>query len=488
MGIGDPPHKLCRVGAIGLVNAPSAGKGLGMGSVDLIGSGPSMRLEHGSRVAVLGGGPAGSFFAYFLIETAERLGLALDVDVYESRDFSRPGPQGCNMCGGILSESLVQALATEGINLPPCVVQRGIDSYVLHTDGGDVRIDTPLQEQRIGAVHRGPGPRDLTEAVWESFDGHLLARAVSRGARVVQGKVTAVEWVDGRPRLRTDAAASDPYELLAVATGVNSSSLKMFAGDASGYQPPETAKTFICEYRLGHETIDRCLGNSMHVFLLDIPNLEFAAVIPKGDYATVCLLGDEISNELVDAFLDSAEVRACFPEDWDPAAKSCKCQPRINVCGARVPYADRLVFLGDSGVTRLYKDGIGAAYRTSKAAATAAVLWGVSAGDFAEHYGPACQAIAADNAIGKRLFRVAREVQKRPLARRTIVRMAEREQRLPGDSRRMSQILWNMFTGSATYLEIVRHAAHPTFVARLMMTVAGAWPRRRRPASRRGTS
>jgi flavin-dependent dehydrogenase len=456
-----------------------------MQRADLRDSGSRLTLENGSRVAILGGGPAGSFFAYFLLETAERVGLTLDVDVYEPRDFSRPGPQGCNMCGGILSESLIQALATEGINLPPCVVQRGIDSYVLHTDSGDVRIETPLQEQRIGAVHRGPGPRDLKEAVWESFDGHLLNRAVARGARVVPGKVTAVEWVDGCPRLSTQETASDPYDLLAVAAGVNSSSLKMFADDTSGYQPPETAKTFICEYRLGRETIDRSLGHSMHVFLLDIPNLEFAAIIPKGDYATVCLLGHEISSELVDAFLASAEVRACFPEGWDPAAKSCKCQPRINVCGARAPFADRLVFLGDSGVTRLYKDGIGAAYRTSKAAATTAVLWGISAADFAEHYGKACQAIAADNAIGKRLFRVAREVQKRPLARRTIVRMAEREQRLPGDSRRMSQILWNMFTGSATYLEIVRRAASPTFVARLVMTVARAWSPRRGLASTR---
>jgi len=34
----------------------------------------------------------------------------------------------------------------------------------------------------------------------------------------------------------------------------------------------------------------------MHVFLLDIPRLEFAAIIPKGDYATVCLLGEDIET------------------------------------------------------------------------------------------------------------------------------------------------------------------------------------------------
>lgn len=77
------------------------------------------RLVDGSRVAVIGAGPAGSFFSCFLLSMAERAGLTLDVDLYEPRDFRRPGPQGCNMCGGIVSESLVQNLAMEGISLPP---------------------------------------------------------------------------------------------------------------------------------------------------------------------------------------------------------------------------------------------------------------------------------------------------------------------------------------------------------------------------------
>src|SRR5574341_1867491 len=115
------------------------------------GSPSNFRLDDGSRVAVIGGGPAGSFFSYFVTDMAQRVGRDVRVDIYEPRDFSVPGPTGCNMCGGILSESLVQTLGTEGITLPPTVVQRGIDSYVLHTDVGSVRIETPLHEKRIGA-------------------------------------------------------------------------------------------------------------------------------------------------------------------------------------------------------------------------------------------------------------------------------------------------------------------------------------------------
>jgi hypothetical protein len=90
------------------------------------------RLENGSRVAVIGGGPAGSFFSYFLLDMAERIGLKIQVDIYEPRDFDIPGPTGCNMCGGVLYESLVQSLAVEGINLPETVVRRGVEHNMLH--------------------------------------------------------------------------------------------------------------------------------------------------------------------------------------------------------------------------------------------------------------------------------------------------------------------------------------------------------------------
>ena len=37
-----------------------------------------LTLEDGARVAILGGGPAGSFFAYFLLELAEQAGKQIE--------------------------------------------------------------------------------------------------------------------------------------------------------------------------------------------------------------------------------------------------------------------------------------------------------------------------------------------------------------------------------------------------------------------------
>ena len=443
-------------------------------------TGDDLHLTDGSRVAVIGGGPAGSLFAYFLLEMAGRIDVKLGVDLYEPRSFSQPGPAGCNMCGGIVSETLVQNLAIEGVNLPSTVVQRGIDSYVLHTDVGDVRIATPAQEVRIGALHRGAGPRDVKEARWESFDRHLQQRALARGAVAVSARVErAGREPDGRPRIDTKDGRSEIYDLVVVATGVNSPVLKVFEELGIGYERPKVTKTIIREYFLGRDAIARTLGASMHVFLLDVPRLEFAAAIPKGDYVTVAVLGEEIDTALVDAFLATPEVRRCMPPGWDPDLKSCQCMPNIAVHGAPKPFADRYLFIGDAGVTRLYKDGLGAAYRTAKAAARAALFDGVSEEAFRRHFAPVCRSIANDNAIGKLAFWVTRFARGfRPL-RRGMLRMAAAEQGRPG-TQRMSGVLWDMFSGSAPYADIFVRMLRPAFLGRFLWSVAvSLWPGRR---------
>lgn len=434
-------------------------------------------LQDGSRVGIVGGGPAGSLSGYFLLDIAQRVGLNLDVTIHEWRDFSRAGPGGCNMCGGIVSESLVESLAAEGINLPPTVVRRAIDSYVMHMDVGTVRFDTPLQEMRIAAAHRGAGPRGSQGSEWESFDDFLLTLAKQKGARVVQGRVDGVSWENGRPVVRTRDDAARSYDLLVAAVGVNSRALELFREVAPAYRPPLTRKTYICEFHWGREAVEECLGSSMHVFLLNIPRLEFAAIIPKGDYATLCMLGRDIDTALAEAFLDAPEVRACLPSSPGAAKSVCRCFPRISVRGATRPFADRVVFVGDCGATRLYKDGIGAAYRTAKAAAVTAVFEGVSGAAFRAHYGPVCRAIEVDNRIGELVFAITRQIQRVRLARRGLLHMVTNEQDKDGPRRRMSRILWDTFTGSASYRDVFVQGFHPGFLTRLVRDVAvGNWP------------
>jgi hypothetical protein len=149
----------------------------------------------------------------------------------------------------------------------------------------------------------------------------------------------------------------------------------------------------------------------------------------------------------------------------------CHCSPKINIAGAAQPFGDRLVFIGDCAVTRLYKDGIGGAYRAAKAAAVTAVFEGIAQEDFRRHYAPACRATALDNAIGKLIFAVAGIQQKIRHDRRGILRMLAREQDQPETRRPMSLVMWDMFTGSASYREVFVRTLHPSFWARLLWEI-----------------
>ena len=133
-----------------------------------------------------------------------------------------------------------------------------------------------------------------------------------------------------------------------------------------------------------------------------------------------------------------------------------------------------MVFVGDCAVSRLYKDGIGAAYRTAKAAARTAVFEGLSADCFEQHYWPLCRTINADNRLGKMVFRGASWVRGSRLARRAVVGMTAEERALAAPRRRMSRVLWDMFTGSASYRSIIVRGFHPAFWSRLAWHLAAA--------------
>lgn len=434
---------------------------------------PGLRLDRGSRVAVIGGGPAGSFFAFFLRTMAARAGLDIGVDIYEPRDFSRPGHGGCNRCGGIIYEALVQSLATDGIVLPPSVVQQGIGGYTFHTDEEVVRFKPPTDERRIASVRRGAGPCGASINLSASFDGYLLEKAEGAGARIVREGAAGIAMDGGRPRVTAKSGRSETYDLLVGALGVNSPDLKLFEGCGTGYVPPATSTAYITEILLGREAVAEFIGDSMHVFLLDIPRLKFAAIIPKGEYATVCLLGRDIDPALADSFFLHPEVLRCFPPGLAPAASRCRCFPSIAVGEAEGAFGDRFVTIGDCHVSRLYKDGIGNAYRTAKSAAQTAFLSGISREDFRRNFRPVCDAVARDNRFGKVVFTITSLVKRLPFLRHGVVRMTNAEQAglaAPG----MSTVLWDTFTGNASFRDILFRSLHPLFLARLLReTVRG---------------
>jgi flavin-dependent dehydrogenase len=426
-------------------------------------------LKSGSKVCVIGGGPAGSFFSYFFLELADRLGIEAELDNIEAKDFLNLGPTGCNHCGGIISESLVQLLSTEGITLPSNVVRRGIDSYVMHTDDRNVKIATPLEEKRIASVFRGSGPMGSETTEWNSFDKYLQDLCIKKGSNVIRDKVVDINYENGRPQIKTKNNFEKSYDLVVAAVGLDNKSLKILKGANVEYQSPSTTKTYISEYYLGEELVSEYFGNSMHVFLMDIPNLEFGALIPKGHYVTLVLLGKEINKQLVESFMNSQQVIDCFPKEVELISiRNCQCFPKINTQTAKYMYGDRFVAIGDSATSKLYKNGIGAAYVTAKAAATSVLFNGVSSRDFEKYYLPACKSLHIDNTIGKIVFLVTKMIKINPLLKRGVVKTVLKEQDKIGEKRHMSTVLWDTFTGSAPYKEIFLRSLKPAFLISLI--------------------
>jgi flavin-dependent dehydrogenase len=427
-----------------------------------------LTLEENSNVGVVGAGPAGSFFSYFLLDIAERIDMKINVDIYEVKDFDVTGPQGCNKCAGIISESLVQTLASEGINLPQTVVKTGIDSYVLHTDTGSVEINTPLQETRIATVYRGIGPSGITDTDWKSFDNYLLEIAKEKGANEIHERVIELNWQGVLPQIKTRSGNSQVYDLVVIAGGVNASTAKLVNGVDVDYKLPKTTKTSINEFYLGKKNVDRYFGNTVHVFLLDIPRVDFAMFIPKIEFVTFCMLGTDIDNDLIRMTLESSEVRNCLPPDWQMPDNYCHCDPRAAISDAIHLYSDRVIALGDCGVTRLYKDGIGAAYKAAKAAAVGAIFDGISIADLKLHYGTTCQAISRDNRFGKIVFAVTRIIQRKRFMRHGVIKTITNEQKKKKGTLYLSTILWDTFTGSAPYRDVFIRTLSPIGLIRLL--------------------
>ncbi|MEW6571112.1 MAG: hypothetical protein AB1390_08055 [Nitrospirota bacterium] len=417
----------------------------------------SYSVEDGSNIAVVGGGPAGSFFSIFALKMAKMVGKKINLTIYEPKNFSRDGPLGCNRCGGIISELLVQTLAVEGINLPDTVVQKGINSYRLHTDYGKVSIETPTHEKTIATIYRGGGPKGAIGKGKKSFDQFLLGLAVQEGAIHNSLRIDHIEYKNKRPSLFSRGEKIQDADLVVGAVGVKSQTSKIFEEIGFGYKRPETVTAAIAEIGMDKEAIAEYFGSSVQLFLLPIRNIKFAAMIPKGTYVTVCILGKNMNARTVSHFIENSVVRSVLRGDTEFSV-DCRCLPKMNIKAPTVPFADRIVICGDAGSTRLFKDGLGAAYLMGKAAAKTAVFEGVSGMHFRKGYLPVYRSIMVDNLYGRFLFSIIDLHKKSRLLTETMLRVVQKEQENEHYPKRLSSILWDMFTGNERYKNIFYRA------------------------------
>lgn len=427
------------------------------------------------RIAIVGGGPAGSFFALYALKYARAARREVSITIYEGKDFRHSGPPGCNMCAGIIPASDLKQFRELDLALPPELILSRVGAYSLHTSAGTISATQPDTQAEIVSVYRGSGPRHGEPLGPVSFDQMLIELVVARGAELRRSYVEAIRA--GPPVEVASGGKSESYDLVVLATGVNGRRLHL---EGFGYQPPPTSSMCQAELFLGREQVLRRLGSSVHIFLPPDGIASYGILIPKGPYVTVSLLHARQQMRSLRQFLELAEVREVLGEE---ARQVCGCLPRTAVGLARNIVGEGFVAIGDASATRLYKNGIGSALATAERAAWAAIHRGCSRDSLATHYLPLCRLIHVDNQIGRLLFLQVPLLKRLRTVSMAHHRVATDACRHPGVTELHTRILWGMFTGAHSYRDLFRMAIAPALLLQLALALASSMARKAAPST-----
>ncbi|OFV80825.1 MAG: hypothetical protein A2W26_06870 [Acidobacteria bacterium RBG_16_64_8] len=448
-----------------------------------------MTLPDGATVVVVGGGPAGSFFAIRALRKARELGRTLDLTILERKTevcFYRPVAfcswEGCNYCAGGISPRLADVLKENGISLPEEVVEGRATEITVHGDWKSIELPVPVGRE-ILSVFRGSRPKQRPGR-YTNFDSFLLHRAAEEGGRVLTAEVRDVRRSpSGRPmvsyRLVTEETSREIEADFAVfAAGVNRTpgmdlgSDSLFGALAKvmpGLRPPRVRRAAICEMQ-AQEDLLRTMEGEVHFAQFGSKELsiEMSSLIPKGQWITVVLLGKSVDRadpsqylHIVESFMTLPHIRRLLPRRAQLRAV-CACHPNMAVGAARHPIGDRIALVGDMAVSRLYKDGLFSAYVTGSALADCILTEGVDRASLKKRYWPVVRGFHRDNRFGRAVFLLSRVVFSRPALSRILYQalLTERKTK-PEQKRRLADVLWRIASGDDSYFHILKAMFRP---------------------------
>ncbi len=466
-----------------------------------VGRGAPLPLPDPATVVVVGGGPAGSFFAIRLLRRVRECGRSVRVIILEKKSeicFYTPLPfcswEGCNYCAGGLSPRLTDILRQNHIEVAEEVIQGRPTEIIVHADWKNIQLRVPPEREML-SVFRGSRPLQRTER-YMNFDTFLLNLVAKEGAEVLMAEVNDVRYsAEGKPvvsyRTVVEAGTDLPDETLEAdfavfAGGVNRSPGMDVAADPlfealqrmiPGLRPPEVRKAVIAELHAGEGQL-LPLDGEVHFAQYGSKDLliDMASLVPKQDWITVVLMGKSIDRarpdeylQLVERFIELPHIRRLLPHGVELVPRCC-CHPNMTMGAARRPFGSRIALAGDMAVSRLYKDGLYAAYTTSSALADCVLDQGIDRATLARHYAPVVKRLQADNRYGRVVFRLGHWIFARPALSRVLYQAVLVERRTTAHLElRLSPILWWTASGDDSYRHILGAMLHPVSLGRILL-------------------
>jgi len=323
-------------------------------------------VKDGTKIAIIGGGPAGTSFAIKLLKESQKKGIRPKVIIFEGKDFNIH----YNQCVGVLSPPIEEIFINSlEMPFPTELVKREISGYIIHPSGG------PSLK-----ISRGLGTYATRRIL---FDRFMLKEAKNLGAEIINSRVTAVEFFNEKEVriysegkfLRVDAVVGG--------FGLDEATASVFEKASSNtfkYNRPEKVlETIIIKIHVPKEIIEGNLKSMIHAFLLkNIKKIEFGAITPKGDHIIINIAGKNVSSSDMDLFLNQPETKEILGEiefkELDYFKGIYPIKPAKGVVG------NRFVAIGDAtGWIRPYKGkGINVAIETGTKAAEVVLNYGFS--------------------------------------------------------------------------------------------------------------
>ncbi|UCE43382.1 MAG: hypothetical protein JSV17_17445 [Candidatus Aminicenantes bacterium] len=434
------------------------------------------------RFAVVGGGPAGSFFAICLLREARSLNREIDVVIVEKKTTLKVEDntwwsKGCNFGAGGISPRLSAIMEETGIHVPPEINRGDINRIWIHGMWKNIPIKVPNQ-MKMFSVFRGSLPSN-SKNKQRGLDAFLLGKAVEEGARILQGEVLEINYLDQNiPVLKTKLASGDvismPASFVAVATGINARSGKDYRENTlvrsiqrinPDFVPAKLRRTLVFELKVSPEVLEKNLKNEVYFIEYGAKelSLEHVALVPKGDYLTVTVIGKYIdratlpkdTRKIISKIVKLPQLNRILPNIVTyPVA--CACSPRMTVGVAKNPVAEGLAIIGDAVGSRLYKDGLYSAFLSASQLAHIIMKKGSSKKNLIKEYGKTVKWLSRDNRHGKLVFYLIRLAFSTPFLSRILYQTFATELKIKDKSKRpLGKVLWKIASGYADYREIL---------------------------------